>query len=165
MVSLRLPKQRVATVPAPLFRRFLAFVLDMLVLDLAVTGPFRRLFLGLFGGGSMADIQLIVESSRSLSLTVMALLLLLGILFLSYFAILEFTLGQTLGKRLFRLRVENDQKRKQPWQYVVRSMFVIPVFPFIILWVVDPIHMLFSMGGRRWTEKLSRTRVVQDVAI
>lgn len=165
MAPLHLPKQRVTTVPAPIFRRFLAFVLDMLVLDLAVAGPFRRLFLGLFGGGSMADIQRIVESSQSLSLLVMSLLLLLGILFLLYFTILEFTLGQTLGKRLFRLRVENDQKRKQPWQYVVRSLFVIPVFPFLILWVIDPIHMLFSIEGRRWTEKLSRTRVVQDVVI
>lgn len=165
MASLHLPKQRVTTVPAPIFRRFLAFLLDMLVLDLVVAGPFRHLFLGLFGGGSIADIQRIVESSRSFSLLVMMLLLLLGLLFLLYFMILEFTLGQTFGKRLFRLRVENDLKRKQVWQYLVRSLFVIPIFPFLILWIIDPIHMLFSIEGRRWSEKLSHTRVVQDVVI
>ncbi len=165
MVRLHLPHQRSTTIPASLFRRFLAFLLDLLILDLVVAAPFRGVFAGIFGEQELTDLMAAMEADPSMSFLAQMILLLLGILLLLYFMILEFTVGQTLGKRIFRLRVENDKKQKQIWQYLVRSLFVIPVFPFILLWVIDPIHMFFSIEGRRWSEKLSRTRVVQDVIV
>ncbi len=165
MARLSLPTQRITTVPASLFRRFLAFLLDLLVLDLVVAGPFRGVFVGIFGKQELRDVMAVMEADLWTSFLAQMLLLMLGLLVLLYFMILEFTVGQTLGKRVFRMRVQDDSKQKKIWHYIVRSLFVIPVFPFVILWIVDAIHMLFSIEGRRWTEKLSKTRVVQDIAV
>lgn len=165
MVRVALPTQRSTTVPASLFRRFLAFLLDLFALDLVVAGPFRSIFMAIFGKQELKDIMVVMESDPLMSFLAQTILLLLGLLVLLYFVILEYAVGQTLGKRIFRLRVESDRRQKKLWQYLVRSLFVIPVFPFIVLWIVDPLHQLFSIEGRRWTERLSRTRVVQDVVV
>jgi uncharacterized RDD family membrane protein YckC len=75
--------------------------------------------------------------------------------------ILEKELNQTPGKMLFNLYVTSQTKDLKYWQLFVRSMFLIPVFPFVLLWVIDPIVMLFTKENQRLSEILSRTKVVE----
>ena len=49
------------------------------------------------------------------------------------------------------------------WQCILRNIVVLPFFPFIILWVVEPIY-LFTQG-RRLLERLSKTRTVQRALV
>ena len=48
------------------------------------------------------------------------------------------------------------------WQLFVRSMFLMPLFPFVLLWLIDPIVMLFTKENQRLSEILSRTKVVES---
>ncbi|PIN68596.1 hypothetical protein COV93_08920, partial [Candidatus Woesearchaeota archaeon CG11_big_fil_rev_8_21_14_0_20_43_8] len=82
-----------------------------------------------------------------------------------YFALTEFKLGQSFGKMLLQLRVRSDTKDLRLYQCLLRSIFLIPVFPFILLWIADPLSMAFTKDSRRLSEILSKTRTVQDYVV
>ena len=79
--------------------------------------------------------------------------------------IMEKKLNQSVGKMLFNLYVEGKTKDLKYWHLFVRSMFLIPLFPFILLWFIDPIVMLFTKENQRLSEILSRTKVVEKYKI
>ena len=84
---------------------------------------------------------------------------------LLYFYLLEKKLAQSIGKVLFGLYVRSQEKELKRWQIFVRSMFLMPVFPFVLLWLVDPIVMLFNKENQRLSEILSKTKVVEEYKI
>ena len=89
----------------------------------------------------------------------------LSALTLSYFTILEWKLGQTLGKMILKINVKSEHKTIKIWQAFVRNLFLIPVFPFIALWIIDPLFMLFTKNNQRLMEILSKSKVVQHYEI
>jgi len=79
--------------------------------------------------------------------------------------IFEKKLQQTPGKMVFNLYVKSQTKDLKYWQLFVRSMFLIPLFPFILLWLIDPIVMFFNKDSQRLSEILSKTKVVEKYKI
>ena len=82
-----------------------------------------------------------------------------------YFYMLEKKMHQSVGKILFNIYVVSDTKEIKGWQLIVRSMFLIPVFPFVLLWVIDPLFLLFTKSSQRLSEILSKTRVIENYAM
>jgi uncharacterized RDD family membrane protein YckC len=82
-----------------------------------------------------------------------------------YFVILENKLRQSIGKMIFNLYVEGQDKDIKYWQLFARSMFLIPIFPFVLLWIIDPIVMLFTKENQRLSEILSKTKVVERYSL
>jgi len=82
-----------------------------------------------------------------------------------YFMLLEKKLNQSPGKILFNLYVVSQEKELKYWQLFVRNMFLIPFFPFVLLWIIDPIVMLFTKQNQRLSEILSRTKTVEKYKV
>jgi len=93
------------------------------------------------------------------------MMILLSILALFYFAILEYKLGQSIGKIFMNIKVISITKKLLFWQCIGRSLFLLPVFPFFLLWAIDPLFLFFNKKGQRLSEFLTKTKVVEDYII
>lgn len=148
---------------APSFlARSLAFLLDLSLLGMTIFAPVSLLaeqFIPATDYKSAYHYFLSNVAAANVLTIVFFFVFVLGIL---YFTLLEYLIGQTAGKRLLRLKIV-DLSGKNPafWQCLVRNLVLLPVFPFIIFWVVDPLYLLFTK--QRLTEQLSRTRTVNYI--
>ena len=149
---------------APLWRRLLAFVIDLLIFDIFILSSWDSFIKKTFnaeGYGSM--VNLLMANSK-----LMRMFQLIGffmtILILGYFVVFIWMFKQTPGMMLFKLKIVSE-KELRVWQILVRNLFLVPFFPFSLLWIIDPLYYFFSSTGQRWTEKLSKTHVVQMYVI
>ena len=101
-------------------------------------------------------------SSPEFQKTTILISIFASVIAILYFVILEQKNKQSIGKMLMNIYVESGQKERRVWQQFVRSMFLIPTFPFILLWILDPLFLLFTKDKRRLSEILSKTRVVEE---
>lgn len=148
---------------APSFlTRMLAFFVDMALLSVTIFAPmslFAEQFIPTADYKTAYQYFLSNAAAANVLTIVFFFMFVLAIL---YFTLLEYLIGQTAGKRLLLLKVV-DISGKHPafWQCIVRNLVLLPVFPFVIFWVVDPLYLLFTK--QRLTEQLSRTRTVNYI--
>ena len=83
-------------------------------------------------------------ANQELSYNLVSISIAISVLSIAYFTILESNIGQSIGKKLLHLKVISLEKYPKKWQYIVRSLFLIPLFPFMILWLIDPIYIFFN---------------------
>ncbi len=145
-------------IEASIPKRALAFALDILIIELVIGFPFQGLI-----ERYVPENPLDALMSGASDPALMKIGAAISLLALLYFALFEYRMSQTPGKMLFRIYVANDLKEKGLWQYFARSMYFIPIFPFVMLWVVDPIYMMFDKKRRRLSEMLSKTSTVEKV--
>lgn len=151
---------------ASVLKRIIAFIIDILVIDFIILLPFKRIFDRIIPEiGSFSETMNFLRANAEYNTAITAIMLLISFLTILYFMILEKKLGQSVGKMLFGLYVQSQTKDLNYWQLFVRSMFLIPIFPFILLWIIDPIAMLFTKENQRLSEILSRTKVVEEYKI
>jgi len=161
-MRLKLPKEKVFTGPASVFRRFFAFLIDLLIIDFVIVFPFRGILQDIMPKGSYKEAYQFLISHSGYNTIISVIMVISGILSIFYFALLEYKFNQSIGKMFLGVFVKNDLKQKKFWQYLVRSLFLLPVFPFIILWVIDPLFMFFTKSHQRLSEILSKTKTVQS---
>lgn len=153
MDSLCLPQARVVEVDARISRRTAAFLVDLLLVWFVIAAPLSIIFAPL-AEGSFSQIE-----AGATALQRFAAMLLFMLVWL-YLITFEYLLRQTPGMVLLGLRVAGPDGW---WRLALRNCFIIPIFPIILLWVVEPIVLL--MRGRRWLEWISNTRTVEEVVI
>ena len=153
--------------PASWGRRILAFLIDRIILNIFVTGAFQKVIRKLLPvEASYASIQAAIETQPSLAAAVFFIAFLSGIFAILYFALLESQLGYSVGKLFMQIRVVALQNEELTlWKCVIRSLLMIPAFPFIILWIVDPLYALFSPLRQRLLERWSNTATVSYVVV
>lgn len=162
MKKLNLPKERTFTGPANAWKRAAAFAVDLLIINLIVLFPFRSLFQKIIPkSASFAEAYSSLNQDSELGAAITFLTVVVSFLSILYFYLLERRLHQSIGKILFNIYVISDNKEFKRWQLLVRSMFLIPVFPFILLWILDPAFLFFTKTNQRLSEILSKTRVVE----
>ena len=162
MKRLNLPKEKTFVGPALIWKRIAAFSIDIIIVNLIVFFPFRRLFENIVPKEySLAEAYRFVSSSTNYSSYVNLVALVMSILLILYFSMLERKMGQTIGKMLMRIYVVSDSNSLKAWQSLTRSIVFIPVFPFVLLWIIDPLFMFFTKTNQRLTEVLSKTKVVE----
>ena len=158
--GLNIPKAKTITGPALVWKRFLAFVIDLLIFDLVVVTFFRKTFLNLIPKGkNFMDTYSLLQSSDVVG-TLTALLFVLGFLLLIYFTFQEYKFNDTIGKKILGIRIVSDLKSIKWWQTLLRNLWCIPIFPLILLWVIDPLSIFFTQSGQRFSEIISKTRTV-----
>jgi hypothetical protein len=153
MSSLKLPRARVHLLDAPAWRRILAFLADLLVIDVIIVGPFERFYQDIKMGS-------IAESLAAIPPQAVAATVAIGFLALLYFMLMEHVLGSTVGMSVFGLAVAGDRTF---WQCLVRNLYALPFFPFTLFWIIDPV-LLFWRKERlleRWSST-STVLVVQE---
>ena len=145
-------------------KRTLAFLVDMSLLSFTVFTPVSTLVGRLVpaDGISLSESYQSLLQNSTTSTIITVVMLFVFTLMLLYFTISEYLLGQTAGKRLLGLKVE-DSNGNFPtfWQCLIRNLVFLPIFPFILFWVIDPLYLAFSK--QRLSEQLSRTRTVNYI--
>jgi uncharacterized RDD family membrane protein YckC len=158
-LNLNLPKEASYKGPASIWKRLVAFVLDLLILDFVIGSPFNSLLSKLSPKISPMETYSYFMSHSRDAMLISLVTIAYGFLALLYFALLEYKTGQTIGKMFMNIKVESEEQNL--FLFMVRSMFLLIVFPFILLWLLDPLFMLLSKEKMRLSEILSRTRTVE----
>ena len=162
MKRLNLPQERFFIGPALIWKRIAAFFIDMIILNLIVLYPFRNLFQKFIPKDySFTEAYRLISTSTNYAGFINSVSFVMSILIILYFIMLEKKMGQTVGKMLMKIYVLSDNKDLKTWQLLVRNIVFIPIFPFVLLWVLDPLFMFFTKTNQRLTEILSRTKVVE----
>jgi AcrR family transcriptional regulator len=99
----------------------------------------------------------ILHGTIVLPAKVYAAAIVLAMLALAYFMLFEYIFGQTIGMMIFNIQAENVTL----WRAFVRNAYLLPVFPFPILWIIEPLHLLFLKT--RFLERLSNTRTIERI--
>ena len=140
--------------PALLWKRLAAFAIDLLAIDFVIIGPFRDIILAL------------APSAKSISGSLIWIFSIISLLAFAYFFCLDYLTGQTLGKMLLNIYVVDERYRKPSFfPAVLRNLLFIPVSPFMLLWIIDPIYLALSKNNQRLTEWLGKTRTIQAYKI
>jgi uncharacterized RDD family membrane protein YckC len=138
-------------------RRMLAFIIDLLLINIIVFAPFRGVLLKVIPSSSF--IFSIDDPSLYIIQSIINIIMMLSFF---YFVLLEFTIGQTVGKILLNLKVIGTDKKISFFQCMLRSLFLFPLFPMLIF-MIDIIYMFFfSKTKQRLSEHLSKTMVVMN---
>ena len=147
---------------ASVLKRIIAFLIDIVIIYFILL-PFILIILIRIvpETGSITETMNILNNSYVAQIVNFFVFLIA----LLYFMRLEMKLNQTPGKILLNLYVKSQTKDLKYWQLFVRSMFLIPLFPFVLLWIIDPIVMFFTKENQRLSEILSKTKVVEKYKI
>ena len=165
MKKLNLPKERTFVGPAQLWKRFVAFFIDILIIYYAVLFPFWKLI----ENSVPTDMSFsqtkdyVMANSEQLSHLKIVFFFMLALMGM-YFYMMEKRMGQTIGKKLMKIHVVTDNDGKT-WQYLVRNIVFLSVFPFILLWIIDPLFMIFTKTNQRLSEILSKTKVIERYSL
>ena len=165
MKGLNLEKSKTFLANASVLKRLIAFIIDILIINMIVLFPFRRIFDRIVPDSGSFSETFKLLSNRASSTSITFIMIIVAFLTILYFTIMEKKLRQSVGKMILNLHVESQTKDLKYWQLLVRSMFLIPVFPFVLLWIIDPLVMLFTKENQRLSEILSRTKVVEKYKI
>ncbi len=165
--KVKIPGHRVVAVPAPFGRRILAFLIDIILVNIFLTAPFQKIIRGLVPDSTnYTAIQSAMESNPQVATAVFIVGAFSGLFAVLYFAILEAKLGYTVGKLFMRIRVAALDKQELTFgKCVIRALFLIPIFPFILFWVIEPIYMLLSPVNQRLLERWSNTVTMSYVIV
>ena len=128
------------------FRRVASFITDILVINIIIIWPFQNIFY------EYADLGLNIEV---LPTNIYLAVLIIFILSWMYFSFMEYYLGQSIGQMIMKLKVSDDISL---WKALVRNCYMIPFFPFYILWISEPLYLAFFR--ERLLEKITGTRTV-----
>ena len=161
MPRLKLPGERTFIGPALVWKRIAAFFIDLMIVTLVLSFPFQSLLRKVLPKDySFSEVFNLVSQDASAGTYLAAIYFSMSILTLVYFYVMEKKLSQTIGKKLMNIYVVSDTEQMKRWQLFVRNLMFIPIFPFDLLAIIDPLFMIFSKSGKRLSEILSRTRVV-----
>lgn len=119
------------------WRRFIAYIIDMIIVGFVVVNPFRK--------------YLVIETFKDVTLNVLGVYVLIGLLTVLYFAIFEFYFSQTIGKFLVKISVRSKTKRLLFKQCFLRSISKIST----ILYILDLLYLM--KGKQRYLEVRSKT--------
>jgi uncharacterized RDD family membrane protein YckC len=150
--------------PALVWKRLLAFIIDIMIINFVILFPFRRLFQKIVPSSLGFKETFEAVNAPELNSVIVLMSIFSAILMVLYFVLLEGKLRQSIGKILTGIYVVGEAKELRLWQLLVRNLFLVPFFPFILLWVVDPAFMLLTKDNKRLSEILSKTRVVERIA-
>ena len=106
-IDLNLPKEKVYFVRTPVFKRIIAFIVDLMIFDFII-GPLKTFVEGYSGLSALSDIT---WNSPVLGnppyLVLASLTIIIGFIFFLYNFILQYYLGQTLGMMILNIRLVN----------------------------------------------------------
>ncbi len=132
-----------------IWKRFLAYLIDFILVNLIVSLPFKNQL------GRLNNFNFLLSGTDK-NLMLVSIFIIFSLIF--YFTILEFKLGQTLGKMIFGIYVISiDRKNLTLSQAFVRNI----TKPFPIVLLVDVIYMFFKQGNQRLFEVFSGTTVIE----
>ncbi len=107
--------------------------------------------------GDIEAAFLYIQSSQELSFSFFVVNMMLALITILYWALLEFKLGQSIGKMAMKIKVVNISEKKLGFaQCLLRNLTKASTFILFL----DFIYGVVKKDYRRYFEVLSKTRVV-----
>ena len=162
-------------IPAPLGKRFLAFVVDAVIGGLVLfvlVGLFMAYMISAMLYLEWPLLNTILENATEATFYLWVLGVVLSFFWFAYYGLLRdsFKNGQSWGKRLLGLRVVELEGNRPcskgcsfTRNFLGLSLAFIGVFlPFIgwPLWLVEPLAVITSKAGQRFGDRWARVQVV-----
>ena len=141
------PRKQKVSQPASIWRRGLAFLIDIIILDIFITAPFTSVFADLVARSEAVDALSMTYTGAEIG----ALFIVFMIMF-TYFVLFEYLLKQTPGMMALQLKVEGSGSL---FVAILRNIFLFPIPPFIFLWLIEP--FCIAVFKRTSMEYLSQT--------
>ena len=140
----------------PLWKRALAYIADILVVNLVIVLPFKTIIKNLSITSDANPFNFLASTSLSSLKPLIYISIVIAILTILYWSMLEYSIQQSIGKILFRIKVMSTNKRKLSfWQCLVRNITKIST----IVLLIDSLYMIKS-HHLRYFEKISSTKVI-----
>lgn len=141
------------TKPAAVWKRILAFLFD-LYLVVMLTGI-------VLVRTTDAPSSLAAALSMAPSGPLLAAAIYLSLFLLIYHAFSEYLIGQSAGMLLFGITASAVPPTRplRLWQATVRNLYLIPLFPLTLLWLIEPLHYIFT--GERLLERWTHTTTLE----
>jgi uncharacterized RDD family membrane protein YckC len=124
-------------------RRILAYIIDVLIINTLILKPFN--LFSRTGFNLQISRETIIIGFSTAMLTLL------------YWALLEFTVRQSIGKIITRIYVSSLKKQLTLYQCIMRNITKI-VTPILI---IDVLYALINKTHQRYFEKISNTEVLQ----
>lgn len=139
--------------PARVWKRILAFLVDLYIGVMVFSAFFIIVEHEL-------PTTIAAAASAMLSPAAIAALIYACIFLMLYHTFAEYIVGQTVGMVLFNLSIKSVTKKPLTfWQAVTRNLFLLPVFPLTLLWIIEPLYYVFQ--GERLLEYWTHTTTVE----
>jgi|TARA_Y100000310_G_scaffold341870_1_gene442624 uncharacterized RDD family membrane protein YckC len=136
---------------APFWKRVIAYIIDILIINSIVVLPFRDSLNEIYKG------EMLFKVSFNDIKSVLLMSMIIAILSLIYWVVLEYRIQQTIGKHIMNIYVISMTKKINFSQIIIRNVTKISL-PLLIL---DILYML-NNKSQRYTEKLSNTKVIEE---
>ena len=164
MNPLNLPKKRLFENSASIWKRILAYLIDMMLINIIIIDRFKDHFNEL---SSLDFTQIItfVNTNQELIAQIATIEAVISVLILFYFIIFEYKFERTPGKMIMKFFVKDKTKKKAQLtfqQVFIRSIFKIPFSIFGLLMFVDVVHYMFRK--ERLGDKLANTIVTEVIS-
>ncbi|MBW2991861.1 RDD family protein [Candidatus Woesearchaeota archaeon] len=165
MPKLKIPKTRTVEVPARIWKRAVSFLVDLLIINAIILYPFKKYFRSIIPTTNYQEAVNYVMANPAIIDTMTKIGVMVSIILVLYFSLSVYKTGTSIGKYLFKIRTKSLDKEMKYWQCLVSSLTFILFMPFVILWVVDPLHMLLSEKKQRFMERISKLETVEEVIV
>jgi uncharacterized RDD family membrane protein YckC len=141
------------------WKRFLAFSFDLLILNFILIGPFAG-WLETIAPAGMDGIT----SGSTLHGAAFVIIFIIFVIAMMYFTLFDYLSGQSLGMMMFNLYTVDTDRKRTPgfWKCTGRNLAILPIFPFILLWIADPVFLAFKKT--RISDLLTRSSVIEQVS-
>lgn len=145
------------------WRRFFAFIIDVIIIQLIVSLGFYPHLRNKFAGIDLFNLYEIIQSGELASL-ILTITIVYAVVSLIYWSVLEYKMRSSVGKLLFNLSVECKGKPSY-WKFLVRNISKSLSFIEIlnIIFLIDVIYSFFTK--ERLFERISKTRIVMSKKI
>jgi uncharacterized RDD family membrane protein YckC len=166
MVDLKLPKKRMFSQNAPILKRLFSFIIDFLLIEIFIAGPFSGIVQSKFSFtyNFQTNFNALNQSQALMQELIPLVYLVFGLVFL-YFVIFEYILGQTPGKIIFKLKLVSEKKDEKIsfLRIVLRNIIILPISFFVFFWIIDPIFLLIKK--RRLLDIFSKTNYIEEISL
>ena len=155
--------------PAPSWKRVVAFLIDYLIVNSFIVFPFNSLLKKIIKTDDLATIfQMISQNSVNIKALIYVSIFMSIMAFL-YFVLLESRFNQTIGKIIMKIQaVDIMQKPSVPLGFsktFKRNLSVLFLYSFPIVTLFDAAYALFNADRQRLFEKISMTKTVSFTEI
>ncbi len=133
---------------ASLWKRILAYIIDIIIINIIIVGPFLPILNSLNINFTLKHINTI--------LFIFLVIFVIALISIFYWSILEYKIKQSVGSLLFNLEVNSKFKKLKFWQCFVSNISK----PFSIIFILDLIYFLFNKK-QRYFEMLSKTELIE----
>lgn len=164
--ELNLPKKKTYLLNVSLPRRVLAFLIDLIILDFFVMSVYSLSVERMLPKVGFSELMTYLQATPVVLSKAILLLTLLGLTIFAYFTYSQYKFSQTIGMHAFKLQIVSSEKKKKEVtlsQFLIRNLHVLPFFPFIFLWIIEPIYL--AIYNERLLEKWSKTKLVEEHAL